>query len=263
MALLSFVSIIATFLLLIVAPVQGVGHLAMVALRRLRGQPARFRWMIAGPLFLIILTIVVVVVTVRFDDVILAHQPMVWQRAYVGFCFVLVFACLAVPVWYLLQVYRLTQGKFRFGSYGVALLALFAMPFTAAAINGFAAGLGALYAGREPSEKFFDLDPHRYFSQPAQSSPCSRMLSALNVEISKGDGTQLDDAVDFWVDQTLSGAFFDAAEVFGCHLSNLNVNSNDVGFSIIVVVYRLFAEVIQVTIVIWPFVPLIRRLRRA
>jgi len=262
MSLLTALSILALILLIVVAPVHGVLHLGAATIRRLRGQPWTFNRVILARMALILLPIITIIVTSilmffaprEIQDNIIVTRVILVALSLMGF------GVIALPVWYLVSGYRRSKEQFRITVYAIAVLALFAMPAVATlayGISGFTYAVVANDTSKANLNRLMDMTDPPFMRQTVQSD-CAGVIRGVNRETGPSFATM----TDFWFDQTLSGALFDWAEVFQCRLSDYENDPHDLRFSLFVGLYRLFAEAILVSVVIWPFVPLIRRIRR-
>lgn len=266
MSLLTALSIFAATLLLIAAPVQAFPHLVLASVRRLRGKPWNFDRDIVGRMALLLGAVVTLIATVAFMGL---APPSVKDDDTVGrialsIVMLAFLACLVVPVWYLWAGYRRSKGRFRLTSYSIAFFALLAMPCVATLTYGITQfGLGVIANDKEVlnSDRFMAMsDPP--FVRRVSDSGCAGLLKSVTLDPEGKEASDFNSLTTFWFDQTLAGALFDWAEVFECRLSDYENDAKDVRFALIIVLYRLFAEIILVSVIIWPFVPLVRRIRR-
>jgi hypothetical protein len=266
---LTSLSVLAITLLIVAAPIHGLLHLSAAVLRRLRKQPWRFDRVILARMALILLPVLAFIATAIFIYFVpreIQDNPVVTRVIIVSFC-LMAFGVIAVPIWYLVSGYRRSKERFSLTAYAIAVLALFAMPTVATLAYGISGFTFAMVADNARSANWNSLmgmhDPP--FTYQVVQSNCAGTIRGLNGSTPSRPDDQSQSffsMTEFWFDQTLSGALFDWAEVFKCRLSDYENDPRDVRFSLFVGFYRLFSEAILVSVIIWPFVPLIRRIRR-
>lgn len=275
------VSLLAFVFVYVTAYGIGIGHLAMAAWRRLRGQDWTWDvWLVAMFVPIPVLILVGLGASLFLTDAAGEMNDTGTQLIVITTTLLLV-----MPPIVVMLIRNDHQGHFGWLGYIYALAGITALPMGMVLVTvGLIAPTLAESGGTASllSPGYFVVDTEvpactrtmidgLSFSRPTReelsqiaTGPASRQgpanptgamltIGISGREINSGD-LELNLITQFWIDATLKAVFLDAFEVFGCGVTTVKNDPDNVLLSTTVFAYRTFAAAIVLAIVIGPFV---------